>query len=53
MRALLVTIASSIGGGIGWWLGDFVGIMTAVALSAVGTGIGIYVARRFMQEYLP
>jgi hypothetical protein len=43
---LLVLVGSTIGGGIGWWLGDRVGMMTAFIVSMVGTGVGIYAGRR-------
>ncbi len=29
-------------GGLGWWLGDFVGLFTAVVLSGIGSGVGLY-----------
>jgi len=53
MRGLIGMLGSSIVGGVGWWLGAKVGIMTAVALSGVGSGVGLYYARRFCDEYLP
>lgn len=52
MTKLLWLVGATMGGAAGWWLGAFVGIMTAVVLSAVGTGLGIYVARRVGSEYL-
>ena len=48
---LLWFVGATLGGAIGWWLGNLVGIMTAVILSAVGTGVGIYAARRLADEY--
>lgn len=50
---MIAFIGTSIGGGVGWWLGARVGIMTASTLSAVGTGLGLYVARRWCDEHLP
>lgn len=38
---------------VGWWLGAFVGVMTAFIVSMVGTGIGIYAGRRVAQHYSP
>jgi hypothetical protein len=32
----------TIGSGIGWWLGEYVGIMTALLVSSVGGIAGIY-----------
>ena len=51
MSKLLWLLGATIGGAIGWWLGALVGTMTAVILSAVGTGAGIYLARRVEAEY--
>ena len=45
MKRLLGFVGASAVGGIGWWLGARVGIMTAFILSTLGTGIGIYVGR--------
>ncbi len=53
MKAMVWMIATSIGGAAGWWLGAFVGIFTAVSLSAVGSGVALYYAQRFAREYLP
>lgn len=48
---LLWFLGATVGGAIGWWLGALVGTMTAVILSAIGTGVGIYAARRFSADY--
>ena len=40
-------LGMSIGGWIGWWAGEHVGLMTAFMLSMVGTGAGLYFGRRF------
>jgi uncharacterized protein len=42
----------TVGGAIGWYAGSIVGYMTAFILSCVGTGVGLYVARRYSQQYL-
>lgn len=52
MRKLLTLISVSIGGWVGWWLGARVGIMTGFFLSMIGTGLGLYVAQRFIRDYL-
>ena len=36
---------------VGWWLGAYVGLFTAVVVSAIGTGVGLYYGRR-LAEYL-
>lgn len=44
-------LGMSLGGGVGWWLGDTVGLFTAVVASAIGSGVGLYYARR-LTDYL-
>ncbi len=53
MKAMIGMVATTIGGAIGWYLGAFVGIFTAVSLSAVGSGVALYYARRVASDYLP
>jgi hypothetical protein len=52
MEKLFWLIGATLGGWLGWWLGSQFGIMAAVMLSAVGTGAGIYLAHRIIQDYL-
>lgn len=51
MKKLFILIGTTIGSGIGWWLGQKIGIMTAFALSMVGTGLGMYYGIRFARDY--
>ena len=51
MSKMMWLIGSTIGGWLGWWLGSRFGLMTATILSAVGTGFGIYWARRFTADH--
>src|SRR5262245_53476850 len=51
LAKLLWLIGATVGGWIGWWLGDRFGLFVAVVLSAVGTGVGIYAARRIVAEH--
>jgi hypothetical protein len=53
MRAMIWMVATTIGGALGWWLGMFVGIFTAVSLSAVGSGVALFSAQRLANESLP
>ena len=53
MSKVLGFIGATLGGAAGWWLGAAVGTMTAFILGIVGTGVGIYLARRLAAEYLP
>jgi hypothetical protein len=51
MDKVVSFIGMTIGGAIGWYAGNFVGFMTAFILSCVGTGVGLYVARRVVRQY--
>ncbi len=51
MAKILGFTGSFVGGTVGWWLGENVGIMTAFALSMVGTGVGIYIGRKIAADY--
>jgi hypothetical protein len=52
MSRLLATVGATVGGGVGWWLGGHIGLMTAFSLSVLGTAFGVYAGRRFADEYL-
>lgn len=52
MTKLFWIIGATVGGWLGWWLGRQIGMMTAVILSAAGTGVGVYLARRIINDYL-
>jgi hypothetical protein len=47
---MLAFFAAGIGGWAGWALGDPVSPFVAVLLSAVGTGLGLWGARRLTEE---
>jgi hypothetical protein len=47
----MILLASMIFGAVGWWLGSQLGLMTAVVLSAVGSGYGIWWGRRQAQRW--
>ena len=51
MGKLALILGATVGGALGWWLGALVGTMTAFLVSMVGTGIGIYAARRLRAVY--
>jgi len=51
MKLLLYLVLSTIGSAVGWWLGALVGTTTAIVLSAIGTGLGVYYARRLARDY--
>ena len=48
---MMVFIAATVGGAIGWWAGNFVGFMTAFIVSTIGSGVGIWAGRRLAREY--
>jgi len=52
MKKFFAIAGMSIVGYLGWWLGDYIGIMTAVLLSAVGTGAGLYIGRWLFERLL-
>ncbi|MGH7515524.1 MAG: hypothetical protein ACREOQ_21690 [Gemmatimonadales bacterium] len=52
MNGLLGWVGASIGGALGWWVGDREGLFTAFLLSMVGTGIGLYLGRRIAERLL-
>jgi hypothetical protein len=51
MAKILGMTGSFVCSSIGWWLGAFVGTMTACMLSVVGAGVGIYLGRRIAADY--
>jgi hypothetical protein len=53
MKGLAVMLGSILIGGLGWWAGSPLGLFASVTLSAIGSGVGVYVVRRLWNEYLP
>ena len=51
MERMLVILAAGLGGWIGWAVGDLISLFVAVLLGAVGTGAGVWAARRLTQEF--
>ncbi|MDE2150579.1 MAG: hypothetical protein KGJ55_12300 [Gammaproteobacteria bacterium] len=52
MRWLCGMLGATVLGGIGWALGARVGLETAVILGAAGSGLGLYWARRWFDDWL-
>ena len=48
---LLILVATSVGGAVGWRLGTPFGPMTAFFLSVAGSGLGVWAAVRFGREF--
>jgi hypothetical protein len=53
MTRLVGFIGATVGSALGWWAGAPVGITTAFMLSAVGTGVGLYLGRKIGDHYAP
>lgn len=53
MRRLLSFTGMTVGGYVGWVLGDLVSFFTAFVLSMVGTGLGLFYAQRAVRQLLP
>jgi hypothetical protein len=51
MKKLCIFLGVTILGWIGWWLGSKIGLMTAYALSGVGSMVGVYVGWRINRDY--
>ena len=52
MEKLMGFVGATVGSLAGWYLGDLVGFGTAVVLSTVGTGVGLWAGRRLAQKWL-
>lgn len=50
MGKMLAFLAAAAGGWIGWAVGAPVSPFVAVLLSAIGSGLGVWGARRLVQE---
>ena len=46
MNKLLMLVGSTAVSYLGWWLGAFVGTMTAFMVSVVGAGVGMWLGHR-------
>lgn len=52
MKKIVLFISISLFGYIGWWLGEYAGLMAAYLVSMVGSLLGVIVAVKFNQRYL-
>ena len=50
VRPLVLMIATSLGGWLGWVLGRPWGIMTAYFVAVAGVSVGLYVGRRIQHQ---
>lgn len=53
MKRILDLIGMSVGGWLGWTIGAWVSFFTAFIVGMVGTGVGLYAARRLTKRLLP
>jgi len=52
MRKIFGTLGSFLAGSLGWAIGQRVGWGTAVVLSAIGSGVGLYWGCRLFDQWL-
>jgi len=52
MRTFVIFVAVNVLGAIGWWLGNFNGIGTALVLSTVFSLVGVWVGWQLFERYL-
>lgn len=52
MRGIFATLGTFLVGAVGWAVGQRIGLGTAVVLSAIGSGVGLYWGRRLFDEWL-
>ena len=53
MKKIVDFIGMTVGGWAGWIVGAWISIFTAFIVSIIGTGLGLYAARRFSKGFLP
>ncbi len=52
MRGMFSFIGTTILGSLGWAMGMYVGYGTAIVLSCVGSGFGMYYGRKLFDQWL-
>lgn len=50
MNKWLAFLGATVGGALGWWLGERIGLMTAFLVSILGTAVGVYFGRRLARH---
>jgi hypothetical protein len=51
MNRVVIFIGMTLGGWVGWWLGQRFGVMTAFILSTLGSLGGVIVGWRIARDY--
>ncbi len=52
MEKLMGFVGATVGSLVGWYLGELVGFTTAVVLSMVGSGVGLWAGRVGARRWL-
>ena len=52
VNKLCIFVAMTLLGWVGWWIGSYIGFMTAYIVSGVGSMLGVYVGWRIHRDYL-
>ncbi len=52
MRTIIGWLAATAFGSAGWWLGERVGLITAVVMSGLAGGVGLYYGYRWFDQNL-
>ena len=52
MRGIFSFLGASLLGSLGWTLGRYIGFGTAIVVSCIGSGFGMYWGRRLFDEWL-
>ena len=54
MNRMMIFVGMTLGGWVGWWAGDYVGLglMGTFLVSSLGSFAGVYLAWRVMKDYL-
>ncbi len=52
MRGIFASLGTFIAGTLGWAIGQRLGVGTAVVLSAIGSGVGLYWGRKLFDRWL-
>jgi len=52
MSRMIDLLGMTVGGWVGWAIGDTISLFVAIILSIVGTGVGLYLGRRWLGDYL-
>ena len=52
MRKIFSFIGTTVLGSIGWSLGAYIGICTAIVLSCIGSGFGMYWGYKLFDQWL-